>query len=245
MTEARKMVDLDVNETSGVDHPAHLNEGWVVIKAAAPAPAPAAVDQTTEEQPVTDTAPEIEKAAAAPEAPAASCPTCVAKAASEEPSIEVLKAAMPEPLRAYLETVEKAATEAAEREAEALAKAAAEEDARLDGEAVAKAAAFKDLGLEPEQFGPILRKFAAVSPEGAEAVEKALAAALNQGETAALFEEVGKSAADADGSDAEAALDTLAKAAVAAGTASSYAAALTEVALQNPALAARYYAEKG
>lgn len=30
----RKLVNLDVAETSGVDRPAHLHEGWVVMKAA-------------------------------------------------------------------------------------------------------------------------------------------------------------------------------------------------------------------
>jgi len=32
---ARKMVKLKVEETSGVDHPAHLEEGWIVMKSAA------------------------------------------------------------------------------------------------------------------------------------------------------------------------------------------------------------------
>lgn len=32
---ARKMVKLKVDETSGVDHPAHLEEGWIVMKSAA------------------------------------------------------------------------------------------------------------------------------------------------------------------------------------------------------------------
>jgi len=32
MAKARKMVSLNIEETSGVDHPAHLHEGWLVIK---------------------------------------------------------------------------------------------------------------------------------------------------------------------------------------------------------------------
>jgi len=32
MPRARKMVSLNIEETSGVDHPAHLHEGWLVIK---------------------------------------------------------------------------------------------------------------------------------------------------------------------------------------------------------------------
>lgn len=34
MTRSRKLANLVVNETSGVDHPAHLHEGWLVIKSA-------------------------------------------------------------------------------------------------------------------------------------------------------------------------------------------------------------------
>jgi hypothetical protein len=33
----KKLVNLDVVETSGVAHPAHLHEGWVVAKSAGPA----------------------------------------------------------------------------------------------------------------------------------------------------------------------------------------------------------------
>ncbi len=32
MGKARKMVSLNIEEASGVDHPAHLHEGWLVIK---------------------------------------------------------------------------------------------------------------------------------------------------------------------------------------------------------------------
>lgn len=35
MPTRTKLADLDIVETSGVDHPAHLHEGWLVIKAAA------------------------------------------------------------------------------------------------------------------------------------------------------------------------------------------------------------------
>jgi hypothetical protein len=34
MARPRKMVALNIEETSGVDHPAHLQEGWLVIKSA-------------------------------------------------------------------------------------------------------------------------------------------------------------------------------------------------------------------
>ena len=33
-SRTRKMVNLAIEETSGVDHPAHLHEGWLVMKSA-------------------------------------------------------------------------------------------------------------------------------------------------------------------------------------------------------------------
>ena len=32
MPNTKKLVDLEIEETSGVDHPAHLYEGWLVRK---------------------------------------------------------------------------------------------------------------------------------------------------------------------------------------------------------------------
>ena len=94
-----KMVGLQVSETSGVDHPAHLTEGWVVIKAAGPD----ALLTDTEEQPVPDTVikakPETDGIPEpdADDAMKKKCPMCgaVPLAKSAEQSLEVLKAAMP------------------------------------------------------------------------------------------------------------------------------------------------------
>lgn len=38
----KKLVDLDITETSLVDHPAHQHEGWAVIKSSDTTPAPKA-----------------------------------------------------------------------------------------------------------------------------------------------------------------------------------------------------------
>jgi len=45
MAQRTKLAELNVRETSGVDHPAHLHEGWMVIKEAA-------MTDTTEGEPV-------------------------------------------------------------------------------------------------------------------------------------------------------------------------------------------------
>ena len=47
-----KLVGLDVEETSGVDYPAHLDNGWIVMKATG-ADVHEAL-QSTEEKPVPD-----------------------------------------------------------------------------------------------------------------------------------------------------------------------------------------------
>jgi hypothetical protein len=55
MAKAPKMVRLAVDETSGVDHPAHLSEGWLVMKSAVAEEIEAVIDSLTETQlPVTD-----------------------------------------------------------------------------------------------------------------------------------------------------------------------------------------------
>jgi hypothetical protein len=48
MAKATKMVRLAVDETSGVDHPAHLSEGWLVMKSANAEEIEAVIDSLTE-----------------------------------------------------------------------------------------------------------------------------------------------------------------------------------------------------
>jgi hypothetical protein len=59
----RKMVNLAIEETSGVDHPAHLHEGWLVMKSASESEVQRVLDKSlTEEdstmEETTTTAPE-------------------------------------------------------------------------------------------------------------------------------------------------------------------------------------------
>lgn len=42
---ARKLVRLNIKETSGVDHPAHRHDGWVVMKSASPADVTSILDE--------------------------------------------------------------------------------------------------------------------------------------------------------------------------------------------------------
>jgi hypothetical protein len=47
---ARKMVNLAIEETSGVDHPAHLHEGWLVMKSADESEVQRVLDETLTEE---------------------------------------------------------------------------------------------------------------------------------------------------------------------------------------------------
>jgi len=84
MAKARKMVSLNIEETSGVDHPAHLQEGWLVIKSSDSDVSDLLADlvknQTidgTEEEPMTQDANTVETpvdAVVAEETPATDAP---------------------------------------------------------------------------------------------------------------------------------------------------------------------------
>lgn len=50
MAKAPKMVRLSIDETSGVDHPAHLTEGWMIMKSASVDEIDAVIDSLTETQ---------------------------------------------------------------------------------------------------------------------------------------------------------------------------------------------------
>jgi len=76
MAKATKMVRLAVDETSGVDHPAHLSEGWLVMKSANAEEIEAVIDSITEttitkEDSVSDESTVVTEDAVVEEAPAA------------------------------------------------------------------------------------------------------------------------------------------------------------------------------
>ena len=49
-SRTRKMVNLAIEETSGVDHPAHLHEGWLVMKSADESEVQRVLDETLTEE---------------------------------------------------------------------------------------------------------------------------------------------------------------------------------------------------
>ena len=260
---ARKLVRLNIKETSGVDRPAHLHDGWVVMKSATPAEASAVLDELrpeTEEAPVEMTAvteaTDTNKSATAglsnltyfqkeeimPEFSDEMTPEVVIipEAASEA---DIIKA-MPSAIRKMLSEASANAEAALRKAAASEAALIAERDARADEAAVVKAAGWTHLNIDPTIVGPALRRVAEADSVLAGEIVKALDSANALVETNVVFNEVGTDAPVAT-DDAYSKMTSLAKAAVAEGMAPSFESALMSVAQANPDLYTKYLNEKG
>lgn len=265
MRQAPKMTDIVIEETSGVDHPAHMHEGWLVIKTAYTQDA-SEVQEALKEIDMPEDAATKADDEMMPEDESASDDLAMAMARVAE-----LEARIAE-LEGMMDT-EAAMEEQADKEASAddqvlaLAKKAnpevaallssvikakadaetalmQEREARADDASVAKAAEmFKHLGLDPGMIGPALRRLDMHNAELAKAVTDALLAANAQNESANIFAEIGGHSSVS--SDSYQKMVSLAKAAVAEGKASSVEQGIAMVASTNPALYNDYLAEKG
>jgi hypothetical protein len=259
----RKMVNLAIEETSGVDHPAHLHEGWLVMKSAEESEVQRVLDESlteedstmedtsttaTEEQVVNPTEEltiakarisELEEALAKASADAEMSEEEKKKKKMEEESSEemdFMKSA-PESVVKMIENFRKQAEDAT-------AELKKERDAHADAEAVEKAKGWANLNLDAEKVGPALRRLSNVDADLAKSVEELLASVNAQAESAAIFAEIGKSA-DFKSGNAYERMTTLAKSAVEEGVAKSFEQALADIATKNPDLYSQYLTEKG
>lgn len=220
----KKLADLEIVETSGVDHPAHLHEGWLVAKST--------LDHALDE--VAD--PTTPKTGAKMELETTDIETPVEDAEDQPIEAMVPKAADGEEVRKELDSLRKELDEAT-------AKAASLQDEREMEKAVARTA---DWGILPEvtsiDFAPVLRSLRAAAPEETAKVEEifdACAAALSE---AGIFKELGSDAeSDTDAWDQ---ITALAKGKVDTGATDTMAAAITKVAAENPDLYERYISER-
>jgi hypothetical protein len=273
MARNRKLVKLSIKETSGVDHPAHLHDGWVVMKSATPAQAEAVLDELRPTE-IPDEATPVEVVAEVPTAETAEAEVLedTTKAANavletltnftkEEIMSEVsemtevvivpeaaseadILKAMPSAIRKMLDDASANAEAALRKAAASEAALVAEREARADEAAVIKAAGWSHLNIDPTIVGPALRRLSESDSVLAGEVVKALDSANAIAETNAVFTEVGSDAPVAT-DDAFSKMESLAKAAVAEGVAPSFEAALLAVAQSNPDLYTSYLNEKG
>jgi len=260
----RKMVNLAIEETSGVDHPAHLHEGWLVMKSASESEVQRVLDKslTKEDSNMEDTKTteatevKVEKTVEEELAMAqARIAELEAKLAEKEqkPEMEVEMAMNEDSMKPkeeedYMksapESVVKMITDLKKQAEEATAELRKEREARADAQSVEKAKGWANLNLNAEKVGPALRRLSETDSELAKSVEEILSSVNAQAESASIFAEIGKSA-DFKSGNAYERMTTLAKSAVEEGVAKSMAQAIADVASKNPDLYSQYLSEKG
>jgi hypothetical protein len=265
------MINLAIDETSGVDHPAHLHEGWMVIKAANPAEVDEIINELAKSEDLPDTVSVdvgdeedsvsqdetvnaeviVEDETEALKARIVELEDRLAKsesdpedeAVAEESEEEILKSA-PEAVRNMLESIKKSADEAQLRAEIAESELAKSRDAVADAEAIEKAKSWGHLSIDAEVVGKSIRQLAAIDSDLAKSVEDILSSVNAQAESANIFAEIGKSAAPTEHSAYDRML-AMAKAAVSDGKASTFEQAFADVTVSNPDLYSQYMTEKG
>ena len=274
MARTRKMANLVIEETSGVDHPAHLHEGWLVMKSADESEVQRVLDESLTEEEIMSENTQTEVTPAATdeqvEAPATEITEEVAEVEKAQMTMEEAMNKIAE-LQAKLVELEgkesenemeksetvadeflKSAPESVVKMIENFKKQAEtateelrkEREAKADAEAIEKAKGFANLNLDAEKVGPALRRLSTVDADLAKSVEDILTSVNAQAESANIFAEIGKSA-DFTTGDAYSRLTALAKSAVEEGNAKSFEQAFANVASSNPELYVQYRNEKG
>jgi hypothetical protein len=244
------MVKLKVVETSGVDHPAHLNEGWVVMKHQDPETTEGAevseeteAIEMTEDDVITESLvkaqeriAELEEALEVEKAKKKPAFLAEAEVEDEEDEEDMMKS-VPEAVR---EMLNKAKVEADDARAE-LRK---EREERRDAEFVAKAqSAWGLLPVDATEVGKAMRRLSDVDAPLAETIAKALDAANAQAESANIFAEIG-TAGRPDTGDAYSKVQSMAKSLVAEGKARTVEQAVVDLISADPNLYHEYVAEK-
>lgn len=193
-----KMTDINLSEVSLVDWPAHMHNGFAIIKSADPDKDRALLGafrkETMPDVNLTEvlkglSADDIRKALSDEQLEGLMPPEAIVTKAEAEPE-DILKG-LPDAVREMIEKNNKDLTDALESIAKAEEQAEIEKAARLDGEAVAVSkAAYTNLGFEHEKVAPALRKFALADAEGAEVITEMLKA-VNAQADGAIFKELG------------------------------------------------------
>ena len=236
MPITKKLVDLQIEETSGVDHPAHLYEGWLVRKDAT-AVLDEVLTEVRDESQTTDQGVETVDLTTTTDTPAED-------AVTNEPEVVIAPAPVLKNDSSDSVEVKKELADLRKALDNATAEAASLREEREMEKATERVSAWRILpGVVASDFAPILRSLRGADAEAAAVVEEILdgcAAALSE---AGILKELGN---DLDSStDAYEQIEALAKSAVEAGRASNQPEAIGLVALENPDLYNRYRSEAG
>lgn len=269
MPKPRKMVNLKIEETSGVDHPAHLHEGWIVCKSADAntieglfgglnltkeetvpelentdtTQGTEGTEESTEETQV-ETVPKSDYDAIVAERDALQTAAAAESDATEDEGTEG-QSDFEKALNSMPEPVrEFLRKQAADTEA-AQAELRKERDARLDEQAITKSReTFKSIAIAHDTVAPALRRVALIDADLAKAVETALTAADAQLHESGLFTETGSVAKSEGGKGAYEAIVSKAEELVKAGEFKTVEQAFGKALSDNPELHNAYLAEK-
>lgn len=229
MTVAQ-MTKIKLDEISLVDYPAHMVNGFPVIKSASTEHSDSIMDalgKRNTEMPVADLAKALAEASVDDIVKALAERTDIIVKSADADADEqdgtdedkVMKSLSPE-VRAIIEKRDAELSEFKKAAEEAEQKAEIAKAAQLDGEAIAKSKELTNLAFDHETVAPALRKFAEANPEAGEAIDTMLKA-VNAQADGAIFKEIGTRAVVTK-SEPEAALETLAKAMVTEGKETNY-----------------------
>jgi hypothetical protein len=243
------MVNLNIEETSGVDYPAHLHDGWLVMKAANPSDVQSVLESSSKEDSMSESIESrLEEALellTKAEERIAELEEAETEAPAEEVSVEeedVMKS-LPEPVQKAFAVLQKQAEEAQAKADEATTELQKEREAHADAEAIEKARGWSHLSLDAQEVGPALRRLAQIDESLAKSVTDVLESVNAQAESADIFAEIGRTTGTSGNAFSQ--LESMAKSAVSEGKASTVEQALSDLAVAQPSLYAQYLNEKG
>lgn len=221
MTRSTKLADLGIEETSGVDHPAHLHEGWLVMKSS-------------------DLGAVIDDLSAATKEIGEGGQVDIA-----EETTPVVAEAPRDDFRKELTDLRKALDDARARNEELEETLKARDTEAEIAKATERAHGWANVpGLNPETFAVTLQSLRKEAPEAAEQIEAILDATSIAMKEAGVLAEIGSDSAP-EAADAWSVIEGRANDLVASGTAPSFAKAVQIVAEADKELYTRYLTEKG
>ena len=249
MPKTKKLVELQIDETSGVDHPAHLYEGWLVRKdsAAVLDEVISAIELEAQDNNTNEgmTMSELESTIDAP-AEEEVAPEAVAEEVVAEPEMEPVAASVASVGdTSDSELVAKELADLRKQLDDATAEAASLREEREMEKATERVAGWRILpGVVVEDFAPVLRSLRAANPEATTVIENIFDNCASALAEAGVLKELG-SDLDETSTDAYDQIEALAKSAVEAGRATNLPEAIGLVAVENPDLYSRYRTEQG
>ena len=235
MAKATQLTELTIKETSGVDHPAHLHEGWMVMKSEDDLDT--ALNQIIEPDSQENTVelnatPEVEEATeeATEVAPAEQVEATPVAASVDGPDETEVQKELTD-LRKELELAKEAHRELIEERELEKAASAAHQWAILPG-------------LNPVDFAKVLVRLRAADQEVAKEVEAILSASSVALSEAGVFTELGAEGDEDGAMDAFGRIEKAAQALVDSGEATSVAKGIALITERNPELYNDYLNEK-